>query len=272
MLFMVLKVALLIGFIGSSQANAGEFVLKVMSYNIKGLPLPWIDHDRYARMGKWIAELQKQGLGPDIVMLQEAFAKRTSELGREAGFRYRIKGPPARGTNINSGIEILSNTPFETSAHSVYDRCTGTDCWSNKGAQFARVQFPELPAPIDLYNTHMNADPEDSPTHLDQVQTLKDLVRATHREDNILISGGDFNFTPDKPEYRNYVQDITLMNAEEEFDGVGNWESSIDYVFNAPTPGFLIYPILFKRYLKDPTEGDIWSDHEAILVHYLIRW
>ena len=79
-------IATLISMFIASRANAFERVnantvrIKVLSYNIKGLPAlfnPNYDQDRFGDIGRILAASKVAKTAPDIVVLQEAFSNRT---------------------------------------------------------------------------------------------------------------------------------------------------------------------------------------------------
>lgn len=264
-------------------APHGQYLLKVMSYNIKGLPLPWLKHKyRYANIGKEVAKFRQSGVGPAILGLQEAFVKKTGDLGKEVGMPYKARGPGRRGIRINSGLEVLSDYPITSSKTVRYKKCSGTDCLANKGAIFSRIEVPGLPSPIDFYNTHMNAGGQASCQRMHQAEQLVDLIRDTHEPGNILISMGDFNFKPDSDEYDYYSRELNLINSAYECGVVQNcqghadpmhdWSRSIDHVFYQETPFIKVTPVYYQKLLHDETNASRWSDHDALATHYLIEW
>src|SRR5687768_5800495 len=77
---------------------ADESTFTVLTYNIKGLPsfiAGSYDEERYSEIGAILADRQKKGDAPDIVLLQESFVERTRELRERAAYPYIAKGPDA---------------------------------------------------------------------------------------------------------------------------------------------------------------------------------
>lgn len=260
-----------------------------MSYNIKGIPLPWVRHsDRYKNIAMAIKEMRQKGLGPDILALQEAFMERCDVVFAENAFSHRSKGPAKSLININSGIELLSDHEIIHDRHFKYSKSSGTDSFANKGVQFARIKIEGLPICIDFYNTHMNAYDSGQEARLHQICEMAEFIEHTHDKKNILMVTGDFNFDSTHPEYTLWC-DLTqtinahfhcaqLPNITGEKNLVESFKNILDHHFYSvpthPESPFVvkIMPIHFERLFKDSCEGDLWSDHDAVLIHYKISW
>ena len=68
------------------NARAEQFVLKVMNYNVKGVPVFWYWHFRHQYIGKYLAELKKNGKGGHLIALQEMMDLRTRRIHKIAKY------------------------------------------------------------------------------------------------------------------------------------------------------------------------------------------
>ena len=84
-------------------------IVKVMTYNIRGLPWPAAtDRGRYKAIGKLIKKRK-----PDFVLLQEAFTRKSKrKVSKYAGYKNNIHGPGGKLFRdlVGSGISILSRS------------------------------------------------------------------------------------------------------------------------------------------------------------------
>lgn len=279
---------------GRGPEPHGALVLRVLSYNIQGLPLPkGIDHSRYADIGRILREQREKGTAPHIVALQEAFHGRTDELIRAAGYPHVRKGPGGRGTRFNSGLVILSEFPIVKHDTIVYSECTSWDCMARKGAQYARIELPGAPQPLEFYNTHMNSDvntdfwtpDEDAQwARLMQVQEVREFMWETKLSQAPSIFPGDFNFKQDAYDYLSFVSFSNMQNAGEscsrrvkcdgDEDPSQDWLKAIDHQFymGGVSPAMTVAPLFYSRTFKEPVRGRVLSDHPGLEVHYEVRW
>lgn len=268
-----------------------EISLTVLTYNIQGLPSEdeaW--HDRYAKIGKILSEQRDKGTAPQIVAIQEAFHPRTDELVAESGYPYFRFG--ARGNSHNplpSGLIILSEYPIETAATIDYRSCVGWDCWANKGALHVRVRFPGLAVPLDIFNTHMNAGPDDPSSERDRAMEVRreqslellKFIRDVSLPEAARILPGDYNFRPGDSDYEAYARGLGGANAAEtcavekncagEADPGKAWRESVDHIFFKAPEGTELKPVSLEQNFKENVDGKPLSDHWGLQTRYLLR-
>lgn len=107
-----------------------------MTYNIWALPVI-ASHigDRYALIPEYVK-------GYDVLALQEVFASGREEFLRELAkeYPYQTKMLDKDGINIyDGGVTIVSRYPIVNQAQYVFPDCTGTDCFADKGVNYAEV-------------------------------------------------------------------------------------------------------------------------------------
>jgi len=168
-----------------APAETASTEISVLTYNIKGLPWPFATGRAHAlkQIGRELATLRAEGRQPDIVLIQEGFRSEVANLVKISGYRYWAQGPsrsdrasdtpPVDGKSYqriryltfgegwgkftSGGLHVLSDAPITDVADVAYRYCAGLDCLANKGAMLARIALPNVPAEIDVVNTHLNS-------------------------------------------------------------------------------------------------------------------
>lgn len=224
-------------------ATAKQMTLRVLSYNVNDLPWPLRKKSkkRLKYIGNDIGRRKGEGTAPDVVLLQEAFTKRSKALLKNANYPYVIKGPGRRkdegslgndkwrtlaedrGTRskayVGSGLYILSKYPIVERKFELFgDDCKGNDCFANKAILLARIQLPGFKTPLDIVTSHMNANKTDEASPRALLRTFKKqtrLVRTfleTFNGPRAAILAGDFNVA-NTARYNFFTSTITAVNA-----------------------------------------------------------
>ena len=276
----------------------GAVTLRVLSYNIKGLPLPTLDHTRYRDIGRILAERRRAGNAPHVVALQEAFVSTTSQLIEAAGYPYVSRGPQGYDLRYNAGLLILSEFPMDEASFHVFERCASYDCLTNKGVQHVRLRVPGLPTALDFFNTHMNADveadfwtpsEEAEQVRLEQVQEMRDYFFEKNQASRPLLAVGDFNFRPGEYAYESLLAFTGLTDAAKACSQRGvaacipatnlddperDWRNTLDRNFyrdgSARGPNFEV--ARFAKRFRDKVRGRDLSDHHGVEFEYRLRW
>lgn len=205
-----------------SNAAISE-TITVLSYNIKGLPeILGPSHDRFREIGKILKQRRLAGTQPDVVLLQEAFVKRVSELNDEAGYAFVAKGPDSRDAAydgqirdvyLNSGLLILSDHPIiATDKTSFGDICRSWDCKANKGVQLAVIKHRVTGREFAVYNTHLQASKENSDIRMKQMNVMAKFIES-HGLQMPTFFIGDFNSNPQRPCYNHWLKVSQSQNA-----------------------------------------------------------
>lgn len=303
------------------ETGERSFELRVMTYNIEALPWP-IRKSRTAameRIGRALEAMREAGTAPHILLLQEGFIDEVDRVIALGGYRHIVHGPtledtprdrspyisqrhrenrnPLKGEGIGKwlggGLYILSDFPILETAVWPFSRdaCAGYDCAANKGVLLARIAVPGLPAPLQLFTTHLNAHQDtDVPparsraAHKAQVAEMEEFL-AAHLDPALpLIFGGDFN-TKDKPEryahlegspHFRVVRQLCAEALDCDFglplEGESPWLNSQDLQGFVPSPRIRIRPIDARILLESAQGPQRLSDHDAYLVTYELRW
>lgn len=274
--------------------SSGDFTLRVLSYNVQGLPSPiggsW---GRMADIGKILYQMRMAGTAPHVVAIQEAWFENKSEpLLRESKYPYVFRGPGANfGKIVGAGLLILSEFPISEAAESTYSDCSFTDCLATKGVVRVRVHIDGLPEPLYLFDTHLQADNDP----FIPVSTSQAVRRAQIREEESFrkavnpkavptIFVGDFNFHPKDGDYKFFKSTTPFQSAHEycietdscsgdsHFEIVDDYAKSYDHSFFLSTSRVSIRPTHLARTFKEQPHGEPLSDHPALETHYHISW
>ncbi len=276
-----------------NQAKAAQTELRVLIYNVQGVFIAK-DSSRFDDIGRLLGQMRAQGNGPHIVALQEVFGDRTLPVTRLSGYPHVRSGPTGAGTKIRSGLQVLSMYPIEQGDEWVYTQCSSWDCWSNKGAHYVRIRVPGVPSPIEIFNTHMNSDPDTDfwtppsdtiDSRFTQMQELRDFISEKRVSHFPALFLGDFNFKAGSDEFESWLgfmgcQDALVECAARPSDCRGAGlarelsRSTIDFQFkdDGRTPRVLLKPVEVRKVFDSPVRGRMLSDHIGIEVLYQILW
>ncbi len=274
---------------GSPNALPANF--HVMSFNVKGLPSILLSSswspERYDKISSILSGRLKEGNGPDVVMLQEAFSEGSLKILRNSGYSHIAAGPgPASVLGVSSGLFILSRYKILHEASRTFGlkNCLSWDCFSNKGVQMARIEVPGISEPVEIFNTHLQAGRTDSGTRQRQVEILVEFFRKEHRPGAAVVFAGDFNFRPgmNQKSYEDFDRALGLQHAARycmsrgcakgNDDGWhGLWERAVDHQFFQAKGSATLTPVHVERTYREAVDGMRLSDHPAHEVLYQLR-
>lgn len=293
--------------------------LSVLTYNLEGLGWP----ARKGRASKLkeidarLAEMHGEGSAPDIILFQEMFSGAAKRAVAASGYSAIASGPRRierstigpRGSIpgkpellkgelgvrlLGGGLAIASRYPIVETQSSAYGRraCAGFDCLANKGIMLARITIPGVPAPIDIYNTHMNArdasgvkEVRNLEAHARQALAASDFIARTQASANPLIFGGDFNMRHSEDRWEGFSEyhPLTLVhelcvdpgaNCDVRlwWDGDAPWMDTQDLQFFADGGDVQIRPLRVEATFDGGPTGARLSDHDGLLVTYELSW
>ena len=212
----VLVVALLAAAaVAQPPAARGEGVLRVLTYNVAGLP-EGISRSRPSVNIPLIGPL----LEPyDLVLVQEDFAF-------QAQLRAGVRHPHASvgsGTgelhDLGDGLNRFSRAPFRDHRRVRWARCNGvfedgSDCLAPKGYSVASHEL----APgvvVDVYNLHMDAgrSPADRRVRAAQVAQLLDDISRRSADRAVVVAGDTNLWERDEEVLRRWLRDGRLRDC-----------------------------------------------------------
>ncbi|WP_339386401.1 sphingomyelin phosphodiesterase [Vibrio caribbeanicus] len=168
-----------------------ENALKVMTYNIWALPVI------AKHIGDRYQEIPKHVKGYDVLALQEVFAAGRGEFLRELAkeYPYQTQMLDKKGPNIyDGGVTIVSRYPIVNQTQFVFPDCTGTDCFADKGVNYAEiikggVAYHVFATHTASYDT--STAREYRQRQFKQMRQLASTLNIPKNE--AVIYGGDFN-------------------------------------------------------------------------------
>jgi endonuclease/exonuclease/phosphatase family metal-dependent hydrolase len=301
-----------------SGPESNSVTLDVLTYNVEGLQWPARTGraDDLAQIGKTLRSLRATGRAPDVVLFQEVFSRAAIRAVKESGYPIIVGGPartrssrdsadavrkgrrrPTKGELgirfTGSGLAIASRYPLTITALDAYSRktCAGFDCLSNKGAMLIRIEIPGVPQPVEVANTHMNAQKASKvklerhlAAHRYQAQELAMFLERHHSPEAPLVLGGDFNMRRSPDRYNTFAERIPLEQVHHycladarcdvrmSWDGDAPWMDTQDLQFFASGHSVAIAPIRVEAMFDGAPGSPQLSDHDGFRVRYKLTW
>lgn len=294
-------------------------LFSVMTYNLEGLPWP-ARSGRPAKLkeiGARLRGMHADGTAPDIVLFQEMFSSAAKKAVAASGYGAIAPGPrrvsspedgperklsgkskPLKGELglrvLGSGLSIASRYPIIERDREAFGRraCAGFDCLANKGVMMARIYLPNVPVPVDIFNSHMNArdaskvsEKRNLEAHQRQVAMASAFIADTSDEDNPLIFGGDFNMRHSEQRWEGFseyhplnlvhkycVEESERCDVRLSWDGDAPWMDTQDLQFFADGRRAEIRPVRVEAMFDGRAGQPRLSDHDAFKVTYEIQW
>ncbi len=257
-----------------------EACLRVVSWNVHGLPFYSKTSDRMRRIAAKIAEQQ-----PDLVLLQEVwFGRFRSLLARTLEADYQIAYDPRwvtgwpRGGLVmfvrhGSGWRVSTSTFRRYDASAPWYRLTEFDGVSGKGILAATVSSGS--SSLAVIDTHLQSQYKGRPylhVRSEQIMELLQLLERKYPSTPILI-GGDFNTGAKEELYAselsNLGDDLTVEERKDcqcgtNFGDDGTWPEWIDYVL---VKNWKVRATVQR--IENDFSDNPYSDHDGLLVRLL---
>ena len=164
---------------------AANLQLRVLTYNIWGLPSPkahatW----RYGEIAKRLGAY-------DVIAFEEAWSSNTDVVWQIPTHPYHAFGGQVHGMGGASGLILASKYPIVESHFLGFTICAGWECLAKKGVLMTRIQIsPGLQ--VDFYMTHLNAWDEHELIRSSQIMELVGMIND-YSLDNPIVIMGDLN-------------------------------------------------------------------------------
>jgi endonuclease/exonuclease/phosphatase family metal-dependent hydrolase len=183
--------------------NARTIDVRIVSFNVWGLPA-WMNGAsavRYPRIAQQLEELQ-----PDLVLLQEVWTKKaraSSPAGREWSTAW--SSGQANWFHEN-GLLTISRHPIVGGEFHPFRAAALPDSLVKKGALKVTVEMADG-FRLNVWNVHLQAGGSDA-IRSRQIAELVSWVHAAHDGQIADLVAGDFNCTPESPQYQALSQQI----------------------------------------------------------------
>ncbi len=234
--------------------------LNVLTYNIFMRPTSLFNDDQDLRA----LLIPTQMRGYDLIVFQEAFSDSHREyivaaLAAEYPYHTRVLGKD-RFVEQDGGVMIISKWPIARQFQTHFEGlCSGSDCLSDKGVLYARLNVKGKP--IHIFGTHTQADDDQRPTREAQLRIIRSLIdRMAIPADQAVLIAGDLNvdlYTVDE-----YTTMLSILSATHPApqSGARGFTShpANDYVDDNSRAKYLDYVLYSSDHLKpDPTSNDV---------------
>jgi endonuclease/exonuclease/phosphatase family metal-dependent hydrolase len=303
----------------SGDGKTASTRLDVLTYNVEGLPKLTRKgrRDPLQEIGEHLRRMRADGTAPQVVMLQEVFSRRARSAVIASGYPSLAPGPSAGQTPpaavtprlpgrrkpkkgelglkvSSSGLVIAADFPLVEARSRPFRRgsCAGIDCLANKGIALARMSIPGVPAPIDLYTTHMNStgasrvpEPRHLAAHNKQAAEIAAWVREQSRPELPVLFGGDFNMRGSPERFEHFIRLHTLRlvhvhcleNPEScdvrmSWDGDAPWMDTQDLQLFASGSRVRLRPVRVEAMFDGREASPRLSDHDGFRVVYELSW
>ena len=305
------------------RTGTASTTFSVLTYNVEGLPWPARRNrgPNLREIARQLSALRDQNAAPDIVLIQEAFSSQAAGIGAQAGYLNQVAGPAARerrpptsddadpsltarrkltkgerfGALLPSGLYILSDFPVIAVERQPFRsrECAGYDCLANKGVLHARIAVPGVPAPIDVFNTHLNSRgsagvsrSRSLKAHRLQVDEISRFIEQRWKPENALLFGGDFNMRNAPSRFEHFAQKTPYrlvhqhcLSPNAQCDVRLSWDGDEPWMDTQDLQGFesgnqvFVEPMRVEAMFDEPWRGNKpLSDHDGLLVIYRLSW
>jgi endonuclease/exonuclease/phosphatase family metal-dependent hydrolase len=240
------KLLLLIGLLLSLASFGDELKLKILSFNIYGLPRPMFKNPHYHQRIDRLCQTLKQTNHPhnenwDVIFFQEVLTKKIRKKLKNCGYPYWVdinwNGKRKEGL-MQTGLFILSKYPVkkqELIKYSERGPIEGLESLAervvHRSLQLAQIETPK--GDVWLANTHLapNFEPKGSSNQIARqaqfIETAEILRQKT--KDQPFILGGDLNFGPIQPSYEPLWDEIPEIFPEI----INSFNDAIDITFDS---------------------------------------
>jgi endonuclease/exonuclease/phosphatase family metal-dependent hydrolase len=187
---------------GPALAPDKKVDLTVLVYNIWGLP-SWMNHASSARYARIACELER--LQPDLVLLQEAWTK-AAETAVPTNGGWAVARAPAASFFRRNGLLVMSRYPIIGGEFRPFTSAAFPDSIVRKGALKVTVLLPGGQH-LNVWNVHLQAG-NATRVRSRQIAELASWVRAAEDGQVADLVAGDFNSTPDSPQFQQLSHEL----------------------------------------------------------------
>ncbi|HHK8519055.1 sphingomyelin phosphodiesterase [Vibrio parahaemolyticus] len=198
----------------AEAVDDNEQNLKLMTYNIWALPAI-ASHigERYELIPDYVK-------GYDVLALQEVFASGRDAFLRELAkeYPYQTKMLNKEGFNVyDGGVIIVSRYPIVNEAQYVFPDCSGTDCFADKGVNYAEII--KGGQAYHVFATHTASFDTDTAREYRQrqFQQMRTMAQSLNIPNNeTVVYSGDFNVNKLKfpGDYQQMIANLSAMEPQ----------------------------------------------------------
>ena len=251
------------------SATAGAGTLRVVTYNVAGLPEGISESHPVANLPVIGERLNRY----DLALVQEDFAY-AKALRTKLRLPFQSR-PFERGDSYDfgDGLSVFSRFPFTEPERTAWRRCNGFtgdyfDCLTPKGFTRTKLELGDGAA-LDVYDVHLDAGYSDGDRTARTAQ-LDQLGAAILRysSGNAVLVGGDFNLSADERNELEHFSETTGL-ADACFTLRCPDTARIDRVLFRSSPTVLVKAVRWRvagGFLD--AKGAPLSDHAPVAVDF----
>jgi endonuclease/exonuclease/phosphatase family metal-dependent hydrolase len=197
-----------------------------------------MNHEPKARYARIAGDLER--LHPDVVLLQEVWTKSAGAVAPTNGGWLVALAPSANFFRRN-GLMVLSRLPITGGEFHPFRKAAFPDSMVRKGALKVTIQAAAGQR-LNIWNVHLQSDAPQ--VRLRQIEQLAGWVRDADDGQAVDLVGGDFNSTPDSPEFELLSRELGQTAHEvahvpflPTYDGLSpdpKMAHTLDYLFIRP--------------------------------------
>lgn len=273
--------------------------ITVLSYNVRAIPgFEGRNTEAFDRIGEILEQRRRDGTQPDIVLLQEAFkSEHIDAIRARAKYPYELQGPHKNSRLLldnGSGLEIWSDLKILDSIAFAYTDSDPFESLARKSAILTKVHPFQVPVPIIIGTTHLNAGSElklFDRIRVSQATEFKDVHASFNPEGLPSILAADFNF---KPKHGSYYHFLDMFSDHHDVGAYCLLEDDCEVIIEDPEEPYLtpiwkttndrhffsdsadqkvtVRPQKVIRNFAEKIDGEELSDHHGYEVTYDISW
>ncbi|EFP95457.1 sphingomyelin phosphodiesterase [Vibrio caribbeanicus] len=174
-----------------ADTEAREHALRIATYNLWMIPSVSLDISERATI------LDHTLSGYDVLTLQEAFSSDRDALFDALSGEYFYRTDVVGGDSMalyDGGVVTLSRYPILETDSIVFEHCSGTDCYADKGIVYTKID--KLGQIYHIFNTHLASFSTPAAKRLRRLQLglLRTFMLTKEiPQDEAVIFAGDFN-------------------------------------------------------------------------------
>ena len=254
--------------------------LKVLSWNIKMMPVPYGWFLNSVERAENIIYALKNSEIYDVILFQEAFSEKIQKMifdGLQSIYSYQII--PRDQMNFfktNSGLWVISRNPITLIDEISFSNLRGWDKLTSKGAKLYSIN--KNGQKIYLINTHMQSDYKTkyNMVRTDQYTEINENLILPHVKQGIpLIMCGDLNISkPSRlaPLLKKLKLENGFLSGKLQFSTIGQYKQLLDYIL-VKTETFKFQSV--ERKIQNMS-GNLFINSTQLSDHYpiegIFRW
>lgn len=243
----------------AAASNPDRYELKILTYNICGLPETITSGRELVPMKKRYEYFGKKFREYDIIGLQENFDKDREIIEEKLGQYFVVHGTDTMGyAKIGSGLYTFSRWPITQLLFQEWRESSGFDARSHKGfvAGTTKISDDLL---IDVYNLHAQAGGDNREIRLKQfAQLFEAMEKFSFGSGRPIILLGDFNC-------KHHYDEVMGIIAAHGFTHVKPGLPKVDHIFFNPNgSGWRMESLHAEKIFTERVDGLRFSDHEAL--------